>query len=266
MPNRSSVTGSGVESRYRAARRRPQLTTLSVREDVRSVTERRAELERELVACSRCARLSEWRERAASNAPRAWRGQTYWSRPVPSFGPWSARLLVLGLAPGAHGANRTGRPFTGDGAGPFLYGALHRAGFASAPTSSSRDDGLRLIDARIANAARCAPPGNRPTPQELATCFPLLRRELELATRTRVILCLGAIAWSAALRALGELGPLPSRKPPFGHGAEFEPGDGRPALLASFHPSQLNTRTGRLTAPMFDAVLRRAKQRLDRPA
>jgi uracil-DNA glycosylase family 4 len=223
----------------------------------------RAQLEREASACSACARLSSWRVEAAQHAPRAVRGQAYWSLPVPGFGPWRARLVIVGLAPGAHGANRTGRPFTGDGAGPFLYGALHRAGFASAPISTARDDALRLIDARIVNAVRCAPPGNRPTPDEIARCFPFLQRELELVERPRVLLCLGAIAWSAALRALGERGPLPVPKPRFGHGAEFAPGDERPILLGAFHPSQLNTRTGRLTAPMFDRVLERARELID---
>lgn len=216
-------------------------------------------LERDLRGCSACKRLARWRVAAVDHAPRAVRGEEYWARPVPGFGDERARILVLGLAPGAHGANRTGRPFTGDGAGPFLYGALHRAGLASAPTSTARDDGLRMHEARITNAVRCAPPGNRPTPAEIARCFPFVQRELDLAGETRVILCLGAIAWTAGLRLLRERGnDLPRPLPRFGHGAELVFAAPTPALIASFHPSQLNTRTGRLTAAMFERVVRRA--------
>jgi uracil-DNA glycosylase family 4 len=223
------------------------------------MTDSWSKLERDLRGCRRCQRLARWREAAAQHAPRSLRGASYWAAPVPGFGDEQARILVLGLAPGAHGANRTGRPFTGDGAGPFLYGALHRAGLASAPTSSARDDGLRLRGARITNAVRCAPPGNRPTPEEIESCSPFARRELDLARETRVILCLGAIAWSSALRLLRERGfELPRPRPRFGHGAELDLGARCPALVGSFHPSQLNTRTGRLTAPMFERVVRRA--------
>jgi uracil-DNA glycosylase len=219
------------------------------------------QLARDVERCSLCPRLARWRVEAAERAPRSLRGAEYWSRPVPGFGDERARLVIVGLAPGAHGANRTGRPFTGDGAGPFLYGALHRAGFASAPISKTRDDSLRLLDARITNAVRCAPPGNLPTPDEFERCSGLLARELELALERRVILCLGAHAWKAVLRWLRERGEtLPKPLPKFGHGAEFEIGDLR--ILGAFHPSQLNTRTGRLTAPMFDAVLRQARRAL----
>ena len=222
-----------------------------------------SKLQRESLACSACPRLARWRVEASSNPPRVHRAASYWSKPVPSFGDERAGLLVLGLAPGAHGANRTGRPFTGDGAGPFLYGALHRAGFASAPLSSARDDGLVLRDARITNAVRCVPPGNQPSPAEVARCFPFLRRELALARETRVILCLGGLAWRAGLRLLRESGrPVPRPATKFGHGSELAL-PGAPLLLGAFHPSQLNTRTGRLTAPMFDAVLRRARRALD---
>jgi uracil-DNA glycosylase family 4 len=225
-----------------------------------------SELERDLRGCSACKRLARWRVDAAERAPRAVRGSKYWSSPVPGFGDRRARILVLGLAPGAHGANRTGRPFTGDGAGPFLYGALHAAGLASSAISSSRDDGLVLRGARITNAVRCAPPGNRPTPREIERCFSFVQRELDLARDVRVILCLGAIAWASALRLLREHGAeLPVPKPRFGHGAELDLGASWPALVGSFHPSQLNTRTGRLTAPMFARVVRRAQELADRP-
>jgi uracil-DNA glycosylase family 4 len=223
------------------------------------MTDSWSQLERDLRGCRKCSRLARWREEAAEHAPRALRGSAYWAKPVPGFGDERARILVLGLAPGAHGANRTGRPFTGDGAGPFLYGALHRAGLASAPTSRSRDDGLRLDGTRITNAVRCAPPGNRPTPAEIENCSAFARREFDLAGDTRVVLCLGAIAWSSALRLLRERGfALPRPRPRFGHGAELDLGAGCPVLVGSFHPSQLNTRTGRLTAPMFARVVRRA--------
>ena len=222
-----------------------------------------SKLQREVVACSACPRLARWRVEAGANAPRAHRGASYWSRPVPSFGDQRARLLILGLAPGAHGANRTGRPFTGDGAGPFLYGALHRAGFASAAVSTSREDGLELLDARITNAVRCVPPANQPTPAEVERCFPFLRREIELARDVRVVLCLGGLAWKAALRFLRESEfAVPRPAPKFGHGSECRVA-GAPLLLGAFHPSQLNTRTRRLTAPMFDAVLKRARRELD---
>jgi uracil-DNA glycosylase family 4 len=184
---------------------------------------------------------------------------------VPSFGDREPRLVLVGLAPGAHGANRTGRPFTGDGAGPFLFGALHRAGFASSGMSISRGDGLELFSARITNAVRCAPPGNLPTPEEFRRCSQFLARELELAADARAIVCLGAHAWRAVIRWLKDRGrAVPRPTPRFGHGAEFR-ADGGLVVIGSFHPSQINTRTGRLTAPMLDAVFRRAREATGAP-
>ncbi len=216
-------------------------------------------LEREIQACKACSRLVRWREEVSRIKRRAHADADYWGLPVPSFGARDARILFLGLAPGAHGANRTGRPFTGDGAGPFLYGALHRARLSSGPSSISRDDGLELFGVRIANAVRCVPPGNKPTPLECERCAPFLDRELELLRELRVIVCLGEIAWRAAHAALFRRFPAErSRRPRFGHGAL-----GRVAgidLIGSYHPSQLNTRTGRLTERMFDAVLERARE------
>lgn len=222
-------------------------------------------LEAQVHDCVRCPRLVRWLAHVREHPRAGLRGEDYWCRPVPAFGPASARLLIVGLAPGAHGANRTGRPFTGDGAGPFLYGALARAGFASRPASVARDDGLRLADARITNAARCAPPGNAPTRHELANCREYLAREIALCRALSVVLCLGGVAWLAVLAALARNGlELPRPRPRFAHGAEADPGRGAPLLLGAYHPSQLNTRTGRLTASMLDAVLARAKARLRR--
>jgi uracil-DNA glycosylase family 4 len=207
----------------------------------------------EIASCRRCPRLVAWREEVGRRKRAAYAAQEYWARPVPGFGDPGARIAILGLAPGAHGANRTGRMFTGDRSGDFLYAALWRAGLASRPSSESRDDGLRLHACWIAAAVRCVPPANRPTPAERDACLPFFRRELELLEEVRVILCLGAFAWEAALRPLG----APSR-PRFAHGAELEIADG-PILLASYHVSQQNTFTGRLTATMMDAVLARAR-------
>lgn len=214
-------------------------------------------LARDVCACRACPRLVAWREEVARVRRRAYAGQAYWGRPVPGFGDPEAPLLVLGLAPGAHGANRTGRVFTGDDSGDFLYPALHRAGLASQAASSGRDDGLTLRGAWLSNAVRCVPPDNAPARDELRRCAPFLRRELS-AIRPRVVLALGAVAWGAALDALAEAGhPLPRPRPRFAHGAELRL-PGAPALLASYHVSRQNTRTGRLDAAMFDAVLRRA--------
>lgn len=219
-----------------------------------------ARLDREVVRCRACPRLVAWREEVGRTRRAAFRDEVYWSRPVPAFGGADARLLVLGLAPGAHGANRTGRPFTGDGAGPFLYGALHRAGFSSGPESVARDDGLELRRARITNAVRCVPPANQPAAEETERCFPFLEREVDLLADLRVVLALGGIAWKQALRLYRARGHTPPRpQPKFGHGAEWRP-EGGPALLGCFHPSQLNTHTGRLTAEMIDAVLERARE------
>ncbi len=217
-----------------------------------------ARLAREIAACRRCPRLVAWRERVAREKRRAYADETYWGRPVPSFGDPEARLLLVGLAPGAHGANRTGRMFTGDGSGDFLHAALHRAGLASQPGSRARDDGLRLRGCAITAACRCAPPGNRPLPAELAACSPFLDRELALYRRVKVALCLGAIAWETTLGALGRRCiAVPRPRPRFAHGAVLRL-PGAPLLLASYHVSRQNTQTGRLTPAMFDAVLRQA--------
>lgn len=223
------------------------------------------ELDREVVACTRCDRLREWCERVAREKRAAFRDQAYWGKPVTSFGAANPRILIVGLAPGAHGANRTGRPFTGDGAGPFLYGALHRAGLATRAESLARDDGLELVGARIANCVRCAPPGNRPTPEEASACRPFLVRELRACADARVVLALGGFAWHELLTAYAELGaPIAKPWPRFGHGVDVELGKGFPRLVGSYHPSQQNTRTGRLTAAMFDAVLELARSRASR--
>ncbi len=216
----------------------------------------------EVAACRRCPRLVEWRERVARERRAAFADQQYWGRPVPGFGDPHARVLLLGLAPAAHGANRTGRMFTGDRSGDFLYAALWRTGMANQPLSRARDDGLALNDAWVSAAVRCAPPQNRPAPAERDACLPWSVRELGLLSAVRVVVCLGAFAWDAALRLtaeLGEPGSPPRRpRPRFGHGAEFD--DGRYVLVGCYHPSQQNTFTGRLTEEMIDAVLVRARE------
>ena len=223
--------------------------------------------EAEVSRCRACPRLVAWLDRVDREKKRAFRDRDYWSRPVPGFGPKGARLLVLGLAPGAHGANRTGRPFTGDGAGPFLYSALARAGLANGVEPVDRDDGLELEDARVTNAVRCAPPGNRPTPDEARRCEPFLERELALLPNLKVILCLGGFAWDAALRLARSRGvALPRPKPRFGHGALVHLRPDFPDLVGAFHPSQLNTNTGRLTPVMMDRALGLAVGLLDRHA
>jgi uracil-DNA glycosylase family 4 len=215
-------------------------------------------LEAEVTGCRRCPRLVEWRERVAREKRSSFADWAYWGRPVPGFGDPDARILVFGLAPAAHGGNRTGRVFTGDRSGDWLFAAMHRAGLANQPTSVSRDDGLRLNDAWVTAAVRCAPPANRPTPQERDNCLPWTERELTLLGRVRVIVCLGAFAWDAALRVRATLGdPAARPRPRFGHGAEA-PGK-RWTLLGCFHPSQQNTFTGRLTEGMLDAVFVRAR-------
>ena len=212
-----------------------------------------AALAGEIEGCRHCERLVLWREQVARERRAAYAGETYWGRPLPGFGDPDARIAVLGLAPAAHGGNRTGRVFTGDRSGDFLFAALWRAGLASQPTSVARDDGLRLRDAWVLAAVRCAPPANKPTPQERDNCLPFATRELALLTNLRVIVCLGAFAWDAALRLLALAGRPPARpRPRFGHAAEAAP------LLGCFHPSQQNTFTGRLTEPMIDAVFTRA--------
>jgi uracil-DNA glycosylase family 4 len=258
-----------------------------------------AGLEREVVACRRCPRLVAWRELVARERRAAFADQEYWGRPLPGFGDPRARLLVLGLAPAAHGANRTGRMFTGDRSGDFLYAAMWRAGLAGQPTSTGCDDGLRLHDAWVTAAVRCAPPANKPAPEERDACLPWSVRELRLLTRVQTIVCLGGFAWDAALRlsaavtaaeeggsagdqtgvegsgaSAGEGGSaggemtdrplrpaLPRPRPRFAHGAEYR--GVRYTLLGCYHPSQQNTFTGRLTEPMIDAVLARARELVD---
>jgi uracil-DNA glycosylase family 4 len=223
-----------------------------------------ARLQREIVGCARCPRLRAHCEKVAREKRRMYRDEEYWGKPVPSFGDPRARLLLLGLAPGAHGANRTGRMFTGDRSGDFLYAALHRAGFASQAESVARDDGLRLRDAWISAVARCAPPGNRPTAAELAACRPFLEEELRLLPRVRAVLALGRIAFDGTLRLLRDEGALrrPLKGYPFRHGVSFAMPSGV-RLFASYHPSQQNTQTGRLTAAMMDGLLRRVLRYLD---
>jgi uracil-DNA glycosylase len=213
----------------------------------------------EVHACRRCPRLVGWRKDSAADPPRRFRGEEYWARPVAGFGDPGARLAIVGLAPAAHGANRTGRMFTGDRSGEWLYAALHRAGYANRPESVRREDGLRLRDAYVTAVVRCAPPANRPTPAERDNCLPYLSRELELLGRCQTIVALGAFAWDGALRALRQLGnEAPRPKPRFAHGAEAEVGDWR--LLGCYHPSQQNTFTGKLTEPMLDLVFARARE------
>jgi uracil-DNA glycosylase family 4 len=214
------------------------------------------ELETRVIHCRRCPRLVEWRERVAREKRAAFRDEDYWGRPVPGFGDPHARVYVLGLAPAAHGGNRTGRVFTGDRSGDWLFGSLYRTGFANQPTSVSADDGLRLQDAFVAAVVRCAPPANKPLPSERDNCLPYAAEELELL-RPAVIVCLGAFAWDAACRLHG-LRP----RPRFRHGAEHEIYGG-PVLLGSYHPSQQNTFTGKLTEPMLDAIFQRARELAD---
>ena len=212
------------------------------------------QLEAEITTCRRCPRLVEWRERVAREKRAAYAHEEYWGRPVPGFGDPHARIYILGLAPAAHGGNRTGRVFTGDRSGDWLFASLHRTGFANQPTSLHSGDGLELQGAFIAAAVRCAPPANRPLPSERDNCLPYAARELELMPSVRVIVCLGGFAWDAALR----LDPPPPPRPKFGHMGEFELPSGR-WLLGSYHPSQQNTFTGKLTEAMLDDVLGRAK-------
>lgn len=223
-----------------------------------------AVLEREITDCRKCPRLVHYREEIAHTKRRAYRDWTYWGRPVPAFGDPAARLVIIGLAPAAHGANRTGRMFTGDRSGDFLYEQLHRAGFASQAQSRRADDGLVLKDALISAAIRCAPPANKPLPAEIRNCLPYLEQELALL-RPRAILALGGIAMNTYLDLLKRQGRIASRASyPFAHGASFDlPGD-LPHLFAAYHPSQQNTQTGRLTQAMFAAVLRKIRKFLGR--
>jgi uracil-DNA glycosylase family 4 len=238
---RASAGETAVRSPARVA---PTLTTVK-------------SLERCISTCVACPRLVRWREEVGRLKRRAFRDWTYWARPVPGWGDPKARLVIVGLAPAAHGGNRTGRVFTGDRSGDFLYAALHRAGLANQAGSVSRDDGLVLRGVWVTLSARCAPPGNAPRPDELARCSPWLARELELV-RPRVVLALGAIAWASVLRVFRARGvEVPRPVPRFAHGAEVSL-PGAPWLVGAYHVSQQNTQTGRLTPAMFDAVLRRA--------
>ena len=213
----------------------------------------------EVIDCVKCPRLVAWREQVARERRAAFAHETYWGRPITGFGDPGARVLILGLAPAAHGGNRTGRVFTGDRSGDWLFAALWRSGFANQPQSVARDDGLRLRDCWVTAAVRCAPPANRPTPQERDNCQPWTERELTLLAEVRVIMCLGAFAWDAALRLRAALGePAPRPRPRFAHGGELAAE--RWPLLGCFHPSQQNTFTGRLTEPMLDDVLGRARE------
>jgi uracil-DNA glycosylase len=231
------------------------------------VAETLTNLASEIISCKRCPRLVEWRERSAAEPPRRYRGERYWARPLPGFGDPVARIVIVGLAPAAHGGNRTGRVFTGDRSGDWLYGALHRAGLANQPTSEGVDDGLRLQGAYVTAVNRCPPPQNRPTTEERDNCLPYLVRELGLLRSAHVIVALGSFAWTGSLLALAEAGAeLPRPRPRFGHGAEARietaDGDGRRewSLLGCFHPSQQNTFTGRLTESMLDSVFARATE------
>ena len=214
-------------------------------------------IEPEVVGCQRCPRLVEWRERSARQAPRRFAGETYWAKPLPGFGDPAARILILGLAPAANGGNRTGRIFTGDESGNFLWPALHAAGLANQPTSVRAGDGLQATGAWVTAAVKCAPPGNIPLPEERGNCAPYLVRELAALENVRVVVALGAFAWDAALATFAAMGhATPRPKPRFGHGAAVRIGTW--TLLGSYHVSQQNTYTGRLTRPMLDAVLARA--------
>ena len=217
-------------------------------------------LNREVIACTRCPRLVAYREQIARDKRRAYREWEYWGKPVPGFGDPDARVLVMGLAPGAHGSNRTGRPFTGDGSGNFLYPLLHKVGFASQALSTDRDDGMKLRDAWITSVVRCAPPGNKPLPEELAACAPFLDEEIAALEQLRVIVCLGKIAFDGVVAHLLRTGQIARRgELEFGHGVEYVI-PGKRWLMASYHPSLQNTNTGKLTAEMMLEVFERARR------
>jgi uracil-DNA glycosylase len=214
-------------------------------------------LNERVISCRRCPRLVRWREQVAREKRAAYRNETYWGQPITGFGDPRGRLLICGLAPAAHGGNRTGRIFTGDRSGDWLFAALYRAGFANQPTSTHRHDGLKLKDCYITACVRCPPPGNQPTPQERDNCLPYLVEELGLLGRVRVIVCLGSFAWDGACRALAARGFTIRPRPRFSHGAEATVGPY--TLIGSYHPSQQNTFTGKLTVAMFDAIFNRAR-------
>jgi uracil-DNA glycosylase family 4 len=216
------------------------------------------QVEQQIIRCRHCPRLVAWREQVASEKRAAYRQEDYWGKPIPGFGDARARVLVCGLAPAAHGGNRTGRVFPGDRSGDWLFAALYRAGFANQPTSMHRGDGLALWDCYITACVRCAPPANKPTPEERDNCLPFVAAELRLLTGVRVIVCLGAFAWGGVLRVLGSMGYSRPPRPRFGHGVEASVGPY--VLLGCYHPSQQNTFTGRLTEAMLDSVLARARE------
>ena len=223
---------------------------------------RLADLTAEVIVCRRCPRLVEWRERVAREKVARFRNETYWGRPLPGFGDPDARILIVGLAPAAHGGNRTGRIFTGDASGDFLWAALHAVGLSNLAASRRADDGLELTGVYIAAAVRCAPPANKPTPDERDNCAPYLVRELAILDRVTVLVALGAYAWDACIRTVSALGhTAPRPRPHFGHGAEAEVGPY--TLVGTYHPSQQNTFTGKLTMPMFEAVFNRARSLVD---
>ena len=219
------------------------------------------EIEEALISCRKCPRLVAWREEVARVKRKAYRDQEYWGRPVPGFGDPDARILIVGLAPGAHGSNRTGRMFTGDGSGNFLFPALFRAGFASQPNAESADDGMVLRDVFIAAVCRCAPPDNKPSRDEVANCLPWLAAEMSVLSEVQLIVALGKIALDGLL-SLPDFGGLPKKDFPFGHDSFYETPAGLPSILCSYHPSLQNTQTGRLTVVMFDQIWQRAKSSL----
>lgn len=221
------------------------------------------EVHRSIISCERCPRLRQYCRRVAQEKKRAHRDDTYWGRPVPGFGDPDARLLLLGLAPAAHGANRTGRPFTGDGSGDFLMSALHRTGFANIATSQRTDDGLHLTDAYILSAVRCAPPDNKPLPEEITRCLDHLEVELTQLPRVRVVVALGRIGFDAWLQVLRRRGVRTSPRPQFGHGEVVTFEGGLPVLVGCYHPSRQNTNTGKLTAPMMERVFKKARRLID---
>jgi uracil-DNA glycosylase family 4 len=222
------------------------------------------QLHETVVACARCPRLVRWRKASARNPPRRYQGQNYWAKPLAGFGDPKARVLIIGLAPAAHGGNRTGRMFTGDRSGDWLYGALYAAGFANQANSDHRDDGLKLSDCYITAAVHCAPPGNKPALSEFRRCRPYLVQELKLFRQVEVVIVLGKIAFDSFLAAYQESGgAVPKPRPKFGHGATVELPDG-PRLICSYHPSQQNTFTGKLTQPMFQSIFDQAKEVLRR--
>lgn len=220
------------------------------------------ELNGRITSCRRCPRLVRWRERSAKSPPRRYSGQDYWAKPLPGFGDPNARVLIIGLAPAAHGGNRTGRMFTGDRSGDWLYGALYDAGFANQPNSDRRGDGLKLSECYITAAVHCAPPGNKPTRGEFDRCRPYLVEEIRLLHRVKVVIVLGKIAFDSFLAAYRENGgPVSKPRPKFGHGATVELGRGM-RLICSYHPSQQNTFTGKLTKPMFQSIFDQARAAL----